>query len=252
MGGSIGGSMIQSGSAILQTGMGNIAMNKAKNAQLDANQKALEARNAQYGTTQGYLDPYNKAGTGALNQLSDYTGEGGKWNRSFNMDDFQQDPGYQFRMAQGQKALERSAAAKGNLMSGGTAKALVGYGQEMGSQEYGNAFGRYQTERSNQYNQLMGLAGIGMNAASQQANYSNQLGNATAQSAENVGNIKAGFDMGVFRNWQEQDSRAAGSWSNTLGGSGGWTQNKDGSTNTGGGSGGGGGFSNIGSMFGGG
>ncbi len=61
---------------------------------------------------------------------------------------FQADPGYAFRLAEGIKALEQSAAARGNLLSGTTGKALQRYGQGLASQEYSNAFNRFQTERA--------------------------------------------------------------------------------------------------------
>ena len=61
---------------------------------------------------------------------------------------FQADPGYGFRLSEGMKALERSAAARGGLMSGGTGKALQRYGQDLASQEYGNAFQRFQQARA--------------------------------------------------------------------------------------------------------
>jgi hypothetical protein len=53
------------------------------------------------------------------------------------------DPGYGFRFAEGMKGLERSAAARGGLLSGATLKGITRYGQDMGSQEYQNAFNRY-------------------------------------------------------------------------------------------------------------
>jgi hypothetical protein len=52
------------------------------------------------------------------------------------------DPGYQFRLDQGRKALEQSAAGKGTLRTGGSLRDLISYGQQMGSQEYGNVFNR--------------------------------------------------------------------------------------------------------------
>lgn len=61
---------------------------------------------------------------------------------------FEADPSYGFRLSEGLKALERSAAARGGLMSGGTGKALQRYGQDMASQEYGNAFQRFQQDRA--------------------------------------------------------------------------------------------------------
>jgi hypothetical protein len=96
------------------------------------------------------------------------------------MDQFQQDPGYAFRMSEGMKALERSAAARGGLLSGGMLKGAQRYGQDLASQEYMNAFNRYQAERNARLNPLQSLAGIGQTAT-------NQLGQAGQTMASNVG-----------------------------------------------------------------
>jgi hypothetical protein len=98
------------------------------------------------------------------------------------MDQFQQDPGYSFRMSEGMKGLERSAAARGGLLSGSTLKGIQRFGQDLGSQEYMNAFNRYQTERNAQLNPLQSLAGVGQTSA-------NTLGAAGTQFANTLGNI---------------------------------------------------------------
>ena len=59
--------------------------------------------------------------------------------------DVTQDPGYAFRLSQGQKALDTGAGAKGQLFSGAQQKALLKYGQDLGSQEYQNAYQRQFT-----------------------------------------------------------------------------------------------------------
>jgi hypothetical protein len=63
------------------------------------------------------------------------------------------DPGYQFRLDQGRKALEASAAHKGTLRSGATLKGLMDYGQGAASQEYKNVYDRkkqsYDVNRAN-------------------------------------------------------------------------------------------------------
>jgi hypothetical protein len=101
--------------------------------------------------------------------------------QNFGMDQFTADPGYAFRLSEGQKALERSAAARGGLLSGGTGKALQRFGQDYGSQEYTNAFNRYQTERAARLNPLQSLAGMSQTTA-------NTLGTAGQTTASNVGN----------------------------------------------------------------
>jgi hypothetical protein len=52
------------------------------------------------------------------------------------------DPGYQFALQEGQKALERSAAARGTLRTGGTLRDLVDYGQRSAAQQYQNVYDR--------------------------------------------------------------------------------------------------------------
>jgi hypothetical protein len=92
------------------------------------------------------------------------------------------DPGYQFRLKEGMKALENSASARGNLLSGGTLKGIQRYGQDMASTEYQNAFNRYQAERSGTLNPLQSLAGVGQSSANTLGtmgmNYANQAGEA--------------------------------------------------------------------------
>lgn len=123
----------------------------------------------------------------------------GSLARSFSMSDFEQDPGYAFRLNEGQKALERSAAARGGLLSGAQGKAMQRYGQDMGSQEYTNAYNRFNTNQGNLFNRLSSLSGggqtatsnlatLGANAANNAGNYSTQAANASAAGTIQAGN----------------------------------------------------------------
>lgn len=58
------------------------------------------------------------------------------------IEQIQADPAYQFRLNQGLQAMQRSAAARGTLQTGGTLKDLMDYGQAAASQEYDNAYNR--------------------------------------------------------------------------------------------------------------
>jgi hypothetical protein len=95
-------------------------------------------------------------------------------------------PAYQFRLGEGQKALERSAAARGGLNSGGFMKGMARYSQGLASDEYGNQWGR-----------LMGLAGMGQNSAQNLgglgANYANSMSNLYGAQ----GNAQAAGTMGI-------------------------------------------------------
>ena len=70
--------------------------------------------------------------------------------RNFGAGDFQADPGYAFRLSEGMKALDRTAASRGGLLSGATLKGAQRYGSDLASQEYGNAYNRFQTNRTAQ------------------------------------------------------------------------------------------------------
>lgn len=167
--------------AIFGSGLlGASAASSGASAQANAANRAAELSNEQYQQTRQDLAPYRAAGVNALGKLegmADYT--------PFGMQQFQQDPGYAFRLSEGQKGLDRQAAARGGLISGGALKAAQRYGQEMGSQEYTNAFNRYQTERNARLNPLQSLAGVGQTAT-------NQLGQFGAQNAGAMGNYMTG------------------------------------------------------------
>lgn len=112
--------------------------------------------------------------------------------RSFSAADFQADPGYQFRMDEGMKALQRSQAAKGGLLSGGAMKGIERWGQGLASEEYQNAYNRFGTNQANQFNRLASIAGIGQtanNALGQAgSNYANALTGISQANADNQGN----------------------------------------------------------------
>lgn len=98
----------------------------------------------------GYLDPFYQAGTAGLGQLQQLAmGQGVPEFLATN-------PAYQFRQQEAQKALERSAASRGGLLSGQFAKALQERSQGLASEEFGNAF-----------NRLSGVVGMGQQAGQQ-------------------------------------------------------------------------------------
>jgi hypothetical protein len=70
--------------------------------------------------------------------------------RNFGASDFQADPGYAFRLSEGMKALDRTAASRGGLLSGSTLKGAQRFGSDLASQEYGNAYNRFQANRATQ------------------------------------------------------------------------------------------------------
>lgn len=164
------------GTAVVgSTLVGAYSANKAASTQAGAMDRAAQLQYQQYQDTVARQKPFYDVGVNALPELvqaSKYT--------PFGMDQFKADPGYAFRLSEGQKALERSAAARGGLLSGGTGKALARFGQDYGSQEYTNAFNRYQAERQARLQPLQALTGMGQTTGQ-------QVSNAGQTMATNVG-----------------------------------------------------------------
>ena len=166
------------------------AASRASDAATQANERAMAFEREMFDKQQALTAPYREGGATAQNRLMELLGIGGnagsagygKYAQDFGMSDFVTDPGYNFRLLEGQKAIDRSAAARGGTQSGAALKAATRYGQEAGSQEYGRAYDRYQTNRSNQ------LAPLGSLMASGQAAAAGAAANA-GQYGSNVGNL---------------------------------------------------------------
>lgn len=170
--GIIGGALIGGAATVSAANTQADAANNAADAQTKSSEDNIAFQKWLYGEQTAQNKPWYDAGTKALAELTAGVSSGaydpgeftktydpGVLNTSgvktpgaFNASSVNvfSDPGYQFRMEQGQKALDRSAAAKGLTMSGAQLKALTEYGQGMGSQEYGNAFNRAFTQYGTQ------------------------------------------------------------------------------------------------------
>ena len=165
------------GASALGAYVSSQAAQNAAHTQADAANNATALQGQQFNTQWNAQAPYRQAG---VNALGDINNNMASWNKPFTMSDFQQSPGYQFALQQGQQALARSEAEKGLGNSGGAQKVLSAYTVGMANQEYQNAFNNYQTQNMNAYNRLAGVSGLGQaatansNAASQ--NYANQAG----------------------------------------------------------------------------
>lgn len=124
-------------------------------------------------------------------------GSYGSLAKPFSMADYQADPGYAFRLAEGQKAIQRSQAARGGLLSGAAVKAANNYAQDSASAEFQNAYNRFNQNQTNLFNRLSGISGTGQQTGSTLANLGqNAVSNAnnyltsgaTAQSAAQMAN----------------------------------------------------------------
>jgi hypothetical protein len=174
LGASLGGGLQQSAAAGEQAN----AIEQAGQQAAQSTQQAADIQRQLFERQVALQEPWRQAGVGALNKLiplaSEYT--------PFGMQQFQQDPGYAFRMSEGMKELERSAARRGGLLSGATLKGIQRFGQDLASQEYQNAFNRYGIERERRLNPLQSLANVGQTSAQGLGNQAQMLG-------QNLGNL---------------------------------------------------------------
>jgi len=195
---------------------GAIQSNSAKKAAAANNaqqQEALALQERMYEEGVARQQPFLETGTEFFNRLAQYhrDPQGGQ-----NL--LMMDPGYQFRLGEGMKALDRQAAARGGLISGGALRAAQRYGQDAASQEFGNAYNRLASMAqtgpraagvmsdlgTNFANQATGIYGnIGQtNANSQLARgsaYSNALGGMMRSAGGMFGGVPSGsFNMPDF------------------------------------------------------
>jgi len=195
----IAAASIAAGGSILGGVIGSSGARSAARAQERAAQEQLALQREVFGQQREFLSPYQQGGLTGQNELMRLLGLGGdptsqdygSLARPFSQTDFEADPGYGFRMAEGMKALERSAAARGGLLSGSTLKGIQRYGQDLASQEYQNAFQRYQAERQARYAPLQNLLASGQNAAGALSGAAGGYGAAGGQAMSDIGAARA-------------------------------------------------------------
>lgn len=199
---------------------------KAAKAQEKAAEKTAEIAEDQYQETrsdnlkmyeQQRLDytPYREVGTASIKDLATRSAPDGEFSKDYERTAFEVDPGYLYRQAEGEQAINRATAARGGWNSGATLKALARFNSGLASQEYG-AWDQRQNTRESQFNQnrefrrnnLASLAGIGQTAtagtaqAGQQAQGQiNQASRFNAgvgiESAMNAGEARASGYVGM-------------------------------------------------------
>jgi hypothetical protein len=202
------------GGAVIGGVASNMASSKAANAQEDAANKASETELQQYYQNRTDQQPWREAGVGALGQMTAGTAAGGDFNRDFTLADFTKDPGYDFRQQQGQRGVEASAAARGGVLSGAALKGLARYNQDYASGEFQNAYNRFNNDRTQRFNRLASIAGVGQTAtrdvAQQGAQVASNVGNniigaGNAQASSYVGQANSiNNTVGTLGNWYMQ------------------------------------------------
>ena len=184
IGGALGGAIDGNQDKKAAQGAANAA-NAGQQSQIDLQRRMYEEGVARQ-------QPFYQAGVNALPGYLSGIGQGGELVRGFTQADYQADPGYAFRLSEGQKQLDRQAAIRGGQISGPSMKAAARYGQEMGSQEFGRAYERFRDTQSLRRNALAGVTGFAPTAANAMGNlgqnYATGAGNAMVNQGVNTGN----------------------------------------------------------------
>jgi hypothetical protein len=207
MAGWIAGAVL--GSAVIGGAISSNAAKSAAKTQAASADRAANLQKDQFEQTREDQLPFLEAGYKGQNKLLDLLGLSentgaagyGSMAKNFSMADYQADPGYDFRLTEGIKALDRTAASRGGLLSGAALKGITRYGQGLASEEYQNAYNRYNTNRANILNPLQSLTGQGQTTANTLGtagqNYATNAGNAYM----NAGNARASGYVGSANAW---------------------------------------------------
>lgn len=122
----------------------------------------------------------------------------GSFTQPFDVEQFYkyEDPGYAFRLQQGQQAVQNRNSAGDGALSGAAYKDLIDYNQNSASQEYGNAFGRYQTQQNNIFSRLSDIAHLGQAGAAGVGAQGTQLAGNAGQFTSNAGTAEGSGIVG--------------------------------------------------------
>jgi hypothetical protein len=151
-------------------------------------QKSLDLQQRMYEEGVARQQPFLQGGTEDYNRLRSLMSGGPQASQQF----LQMDPGYGFRLSEGMKALDRQAAARGGLMSGGALKAAQRYGQDYASGEFGNAYNRLARLAELGPSSAGVMNQIGQNYATGAGNVYGQLGETAANAALTRGSAYSG------------------------------------------------------------
>lgn len=190
---------IVGGSALVSGYMGSKAAKDAAAQQRAGIDAATAEQQRQYDITREDYAPYRELGYTALKDIEALKP---LLTAQFGPEQFAQylDPSMDFRRQIGEQTTARALNVGGGFLSGNTLRGLTDYGQNLASTEYSNAFNRFQTDRGNIYNTLSNIAGMGMGAVNQGAQYGQAaaqnigtlaVGGAQAQAAGTIGQAQA-------------------------------------------------------------
>lgn len=186
------------------------AAEKARKLYEQNQNAAIDFTKGIWSNTQQDLQPYTDLGGQSAGQLSSFLDTPFK---APTIEDVRNTPGYQFQLEQGIGALDKSAAARGNLFSGTQGTELEKFAGGLADTTYGEAYNRAMQEYMNRYGILRDVTGMGLQAAGTEGQLglgtSGQVGNAYQWGAQgqanalmNIGQARASGYINKANAWQ--------------------------------------------------
>lgn len=208
--------------------IGSNSNKSALRAQQAAANKATDVQERMYNQSREDLAPYREAGTAANNQLSYLLGitpdsittmDGnvvdpyakvnkdlggyGSLSKRFTLDNFYEDPGYQYSLEKGNKAINAAQSARGNLYSGKALKEATDYNRNEAANQYETVRNRYNQDQDSLYNRLTGVSNSGQGATNTGVSSNQNNADALGNIYGNLGNAKAASKIRQGNIWSE-------------------------------------------------
>jgi len=196
--------------------IGAYGASEAADAQSQAAQRGQDQQLAMFNTQNAQNAPFRGAGYSALNQIGSmlpgqyqqYDAQGnptslgtgsGYLTQQFTNQDLNANlaPNYAFQLGQGQQSLRNQQNATGGLIGGNALQGMQDYTQNFAGNAYQNAFANFQGQRSNIYNTLAGIAGLGQTANQTTAALSGNTANAMSSLGVGSANAQAAGTVGM-------------------------------------------------------
>lgn len=194
---------VAAAASVIGAGVGAYSSISSANSEQKAAKSANQLQQDMFNQTTANEAPYLAAGGSALSALQTGLGLGpggngvGSLNAPFTLANFQQSPGYNFQMQQGENAILNNRSALGGVYSGNTLKALNQFGQGVANQDYWNAYNAYTQSQNQRFGQLDTIAGAGQNAAAGLGGLGAQVGQSIGQNIIGAGNAQAAGTVGL-------------------------------------------------------
>lgn len=201
--------VVGGGLSLVGGAMGADAARDAARAQEASANAAIEEIRRQYDQNRQDQMPWMQAGQ---TSLADLMARMGDLTTPYTQADFQSDPGYQFELAEGQRALDAAARARGLYGSSGSLRELLRYSQGLASTRYQDAFNRDLTNRQNTYNMLSGISGTGQVTAGNLGSMGQGTANTVGDLLTQTGNAQAAGRVGAANAWTQAGSNALNAW----------------------------------------